>query len=132
MKTILIVEDHAGLRKTLGDWLRAVFPHCTVIEAASGEDAIACTHATPANDIVMDIGLPGMNGIETTRTIRTMRPETGIVMLSMYEEDSYVEAARSAGASAFVFKRTMQTELVPVLQDLLSDIEKAEKARVSG
>ena len=123
MKTIMIVEDHPGLRKTLGDWLRAVFPQCLVIEAESGEDAVALGHAAPPHVIVMDIGLPGMNGIETTRAIKTVMPETCVVMLSIYEEDNYRQDARLAGASAYVAKRTMQTDLAPVLQGLLSDCD---------
>jgi DNA-binding NarL/FixJ family response regulator len=132
MKTIMIVDDHAGLRKSLGDLLRAVLPHCRIMEAANGEDAIAYARAVPLNVIVMDIGLPGVNGIETTRAIKTILPETHVVMLSIYEEDNYREDARLAAASAYVPKRTMQADLVPALRRLLSDFTEADTAPASG
>jgi DNA-binding NarL/FixJ family response regulator len=101
------------------------------MEAANGEDAIAYARAVSLNVIVMDIGLPGVNGIETTRVIKAIMPGTHVVMLSIYEEDNYREDARLAGASAYVPKRTMQTDLVPALQRLLSDLTEANTAPVS-
>jgi DNA-binding NarL/FixJ family response regulator len=132
METIMIVDDHAGMRTSLGDLLRAVFPPFRIMEAANGEDAIAYARACPLNVIVMDIGLPGVNGIETTRAIKTIMPATRVVMLSIYEEENYREDARLAGASAYVRKRTMQTDLVPALQRLFSDFTEADAAPVSG
>ena len=65
--TILIVEDHDNVRRALGDWLKIEFPRCHVIEANSGEEAIGLIQAQSPRLVVMDIRLPGMNGIETTR-----------------------------------------------------------------
>lgn len=118
--TILIVEDHAVVRKSLCDWLRAILPDCILVEAQSGEEALALTDMQPPDLVLMDIGLPGMNGIEATRRIKTSAPKTAIVILSFYEEEAFQLHATAAGASAFVCKRVMQTELVPVIQTLLS------------
>lgn len=118
--TILIVEDHKAVRSTLRHRLEAAFPQCRVIEAASGEEAIALLDAESPRLVVSDIGLPGMNGIETTRRIKALSPSTRVVMLTMYEDEAYRAAATAAGASAYVPKRYIQTELVPALTAFLT------------
>ncbi len=117
--TILIVEDHAAVRKSLCDWLSVMLPDCQFVQAQSGEEAMALTDAQPPDIVLMDIGLPGITGIEATRRIKALAPNTSVVILSIHEEDAFQTDAAAAGASAFVFKRTMDTELVPVLQTLL-------------
>ena len=67
----------------------------------------------------MDLGLPGMNGIETTRQLKAMMPQAQVVMLTVHEASDYRAAARAAGASGFVPKRTVHTELAPLLESLL-------------
>ncbi len=81
--TILIVEDHDTVREALRDWVEVEFPQCRVIEAATGEEAIALTRIESPCLIVMDIRLPGINGIETTRQIKAAFPFAQIVMLSI-------------------------------------------------
>ena len=117
--TILIVEDHAVVRKLLCDWLSEMLPDCKLVEAQSGEEAVALTGTQPLPLVLMDFGLPGMNGIEATRRIKAIAPGTSVVMLSIHDEQAYQTSAIAAGASAFVSKCTMQTELVPVIQTLL-------------
>ena len=119
--TILIVEDHHAVRKALRDWVEVEFPQCRVIEAATGEEAIALTRTESPCLIVMDIRLPGMNGIETTRQIKAAFPFAQIVMLSILEGNTYRAEATSAGASAYVQKQRMHSELVPTLAGLLAD-----------
>ena len=119
--TILIVEDHHAVRKALRDWVEVEFPQCRVIEAATGEEAIALTRTEAPCLIVMDIRLPGMNGIETTRQIKAAFPFAQIVMLSILEGNTYRAEAASAGASAYVQKQRMHSELVPTLAGLLAD-----------
>jgi DNA-binding NarL/FixJ family response regulator len=118
-ETILIVEDHDAVRVSLRDWLRAVFPRCHVLEAATGEEAVAAIDRQHPPLVVMDIGLPGMNGIETTRRIKAAAPEAQIVILTIHDGEAYRADATAAGASAFVPKSRMQTELVPALMALL-------------
>ena len=118
--TILIVEDHDDVRRTMRDWLQIEFPQCRVIEAASGEEAIVVARVESPRLIVMDIHLPAMNGIETTRQIKAALPLTQIVMLTIYTGDIYRADARAAGASAYVTKQGMHSELVPTLAALLA------------
>jgi len=117
--TIMIVEDHNALRRSLREWLAGIFPACSFIEAVSGEEAITVARAGSPDIIIMDIGLQGMNGIETTRRIKTVTPAAKIVILSIYEDNIRRADAAAAGANAYVAKRVMHTELLPVLAQLL-------------
>ena len=119
-KHILIVEDHKALRKSLMDWLKRVFPNCDFSEAASGEEAIEiCRDRTP-DLILMDITLPRLNGIGTTKRLLTLVPKARVIMLTIHEDEAYRSEAMSAGASGFVPKRVMKTELIPTMKRLLA------------
>ena len=124
--TILIVEDHDAMRSALREWLETVFPHCRVIEAANAEQAIPIAQAELPKVIVMDIGLPQMNGIEASRRIKTSVPSAQVVILTIHEDKAYRADAKAAGVSAYVPKRAMQTELVSTLAALLSDRKNQE------
>ena len=114
---ILIVDDHESLRRLVRDWLQAECPTCEVIEARSGEEAIAIAVEQEPSLVVMDIGLPGITGIEATRRLKEKLPSTPVVMLSVYEGQEYQDDARNAGASDFISKRRLN-------QDFLSSISK--------
>ncbi len=117
--TILIVEDHSLVRHSLGDLLSILFPQWVVLEAESGEEALALSAQCAPGLVLMDVALPGINGLETTRRLKASIPAALVVILSTYEAAEYEASALSAGASAYVAKRTMHTRLVPVLQELL-------------
>ena len=119
-RNILIVEDHKAVRKTLIDWLEGVFPRCDFIEATSGEDAIEICRTIIPDLILMDISLPRLNGIGTTKRILSMIPAVRVIMLTIHEEEVYRVESMSAGASAFIPKRMMKTELVPAIEKLLA------------
>lgn len=118
--TILIVEDHDAVRRSLRDWLEASLPKCRILEAVSGEEAITIVQDWPPCVVVMDISLPQMNGIEAARRIKTVVPTAQIVMLTIHEDEAYRTDAAAAGASAYVPKRKMRAELVPILSALLT------------
>ena len=118
--TILIVEDHDAVRQSLREWLEAVFPQCRVMEATSGEEAVAVAQAMSPHLVVMDIVLPQMDGIEATRRIKASVPAAEVVMLTIHEAEAYRADAAAAGASAYVPKSAMQTELIPTLAALLA------------
>ncbi len=119
--TILIVEDHEAVRTALRDWLEVEFPCCRVIEASSGEEAIALVRVESPHLIVMDIRLSGINGIEATRQIKAAFPCTQVVMLTIHTNDMYRTDAGVAGASAYITKQRMYSELVPTLAALLAN-----------
>ena len=117
---ILIVEDNDSVRKSLREWLQVAFPKYQFIEAASGEQAIDIMQAKSPCAVIMDISLPGMNGIEATRHIKSTMPTTQVVILTIHEEEAFRADAKTAGASAFVTKRVMRKELVPALTAILT------------
>jgi DNA-binding NarL/FixJ family response regulator len=69
----------------------------------------------------MDIGLPGMNGIEAAQSIKAAVPGTRVVLLTMFDDEAHRAGAVAAGVSAYVPKRKVQTELLPVLTVLLEE-----------
>lgn len=121
-RTVLIVEDNGTVRTALHEWLGASFPHCRFLEAKNGEEAVAMACALVPDVVLMDIWLPEISGLEATRRIKANTPEVQVVMLTIHEGSAYQADAASAGASAYVAKRTMHTELIPVLRTLLSGL----------
>jgi DNA-binding NarL/FixJ family response regulator len=118
---ILIVEDHAGVRQSLREWLELSFPPYQLLEAASGEEAVTLAQAMSPCLAIIDIGLPGINGIEAAQGIKAAAPTTLVVMLTMYDDEAHRGDAAAAGVSAYVPKRKVQTELLPVLTRLLAE-----------
>jgi len=124
--TIMLVEDHEQVRVALRDWLLLALPDCRIIEAITGEEAVAIASRQQPTLVLMDLDLPQMNGIEATRQIKTILPKTQVVVLTIFEDEIYRRDASAAGAAAFVPKRKMQTELVPTLTALLSNRLRAD------
>jgi DNA-binding NarL/FixJ family response regulator len=118
--TILIVEDHDALRDSLKNWLTSIFQDCMFLQARTGEEALELCHTHLPQIVLMDIMLPEMSGIDTTRRIKDAVPDAQVVVLSIYEDSAYKTDAAAAGAVAYISKRKMGTELVPLLTKLLS------------
>lgn len=118
--TILIVEDHDALRDSLKTWLGTIFKDCNILQAKNGEEALDRVFAHSPDIVLMDVMLPKMNGIEAARRIKNTVPKTQVVMLSIYEDSAYKADAAAAGVSAYIPKRKMGTELIPVITKLLS------------
>ena len=118
---VLIVEDHDALRASLRDWIESMVPAVSVRSVASVQEALDALEQTAADVVLMDIGLPGVNGIEGTRLIRARAPKTAVVMLSILDDRAHFAGAMDAGAVAFVSKRRMCAELPAVLQSVLDD-----------
>ena len=118
---ILIVEDHQGVRQSLREWLELSFPGYQLLEATSGEEGVTAAQAMSPCLVILDIGLPGMNGIEAAADIKAAVPTTRVVMLTMYDDEAHRADAAAAGVSAYVPKRKVQTELLPVIIRLLAE-----------
>lgn len=118
--TILIVEDHDEVRNSLRDWLSSIFSECSFLEAKTGEEAMTLVQAKPPDIVLMDIGLPKMNGIEAASRIKGSLPQTKVVMLTIHEEPRYQTDAASAGANGYVVKRKMHSDLIPIMKKLLA------------
>jgi DNA-binding NarL/FixJ family response regulator len=121
--TILIVEDHDSVRNSLHSWLSATFPDCRFLEAKSGEEGVDLACAEPPNIVLMDVGLPQMNGIEATRRIKARSPQIEVIMLTVYEDPQYKADAAAAGASAYILKRKIGSDLIPELARRLFNLQ---------
>ncbi|WP_144555377.1 response regulator transcription factor [Bacillus sp. X1(2014)] len=113
---ILIVEDHPMFRDGLLKMLETVDEFEVVGEAASGEEAVELAERLTPNIILMDINLPKISGIEATKRIVTKTPDIGILVLTMYDDDSSVFAAMRAGARGYLLKEANRNEIVRAIQ----------------
>lgn len=102
--SILLVEDHQITRLGLKVMLEECADFELVGEADNGHIAVSQTNALRPRVVLMDIGLPGMNGIEAARQIKTIMPETRIIILTTHDHDDDVFAALSAGADGYCLK----------------------------
>lgn len=113
---VLIADDHAIVR----DGLRAILeaqPDIEVAgEAADGQEAVEKTNHLKPDIVIMDLTMPGMNGLEATRQIKQQSPEVKIIALTMHESDEYFFQILHAGASGYFVKGGSSTELVSALR----------------
>jgi DNA-binding NarL/FixJ family response regulator len=118
--TIMVVEDHPATLAGLLELLEAAFPGCALLAAEGAERALELCRAAALDVVIMDIALSGMSGIEATLRIKELQPDARVVMHSSYDMRVYRDGAAAAGASAFVRKSKVASELVPVVARLLS------------
>lgn len=116
---ILLVDDHAPTLAAVRSLLAAAFPASSISTAGSAERALELCAEDAPHVVIMDIVLPGIDGIEATRRIKSLLPDTGVVMLSSHDLAIYRDAAGAAGAGAFVTKSRAFLDLVPAVNGLL-------------
>ncbi len=109
---VLITDDHPVFRGGLRTLLGSVPETEVVGEASTGDEAIEQAATLQPDVILMDLHLPGLNGIEATRAILRTSPHIGILVLTMFEDDNSVFAAMLAGARGYLLKGADQTEIV--------------------
>ena len=118
-RLVLIVDDHDAVRAGLRDWFLRVVPGFDVVEASSGEAALACAAARAPDLVLMDIQLPGMSGLEATRRIKATLPLVPVVIVTLHDVQDYRNQAAVAGACAYLLKHQLPSALIGVLADLL-------------
>jgi DNA-binding NarL/FixJ family response regulator len=119
MIRMLLADDHTLFR----EGVRALFAAETDIEvvgeAADGEEAVRKTGELRPDVVVMDILMPGMNGIEATQRICRTYPGTKVLALSMYDDEEHVQRLLTAGASGFMLKRATHDELIKAVREVM-------------
>jgi DNA-binding NarL/FixJ family response regulator len=114
--TIVLVDDHQVLRDAIREILLRHPEFGVVGEAGSGPEAVQICRQTDPDLVVMDIGLPGMNGIDATGELARHSPRARVLILSMYDDEGSVMAAVRAGARGFVLKQACASELVDAIR----------------
>ena len=119
---VLLVDNHAMVRQGLRSYLSTYYRDIEVVgDAGSGEEALQAVHTLSPSVVVMDINMPGLNGIEATARIKQTHPHVGVVGLSMHVDEDYRRAMTTAGATALISKGA-------VLEDLYDAIIKSSGA----
>lgn len=115
---ILIADDHDVVREGLKALLaaRPGFEVCG--EAATGREAVAQARALKPHVVVLDFSLPELNGVEATRQIRRARPDTEVLILTMYDSETLAREAWAAGAGGFLLKTRAKNDLLAAVETL--------------
>ena len=116
--TISIVEDNDKLRGTLAKVIGRAEGFRFVSDYGSAEDALADIPKVKPDVVLMDINLPGMNGVECVRKLKTLLPETQVMMLTVYEDTENIFNALAAGANGYLLKRTPSRELIDAIREV--------------
>jgi DNA-binding NarL/FixJ family response regulator len=121
MPKIIVVDDHAVIRRGVQGILRA-FPEWELCgEAENGQEAIRLAELLKPEIIIMDVSMPGLNGLEATRIIHNILPSTKILLLTLHSSSELVRSAFRAGARGYVLKSDAEHELVRALNVLAGD-----------
>jgi two-component system response regulator NreC len=120
MTTIVLAEDHRIVRQGLRALLEAEADFSLVGEAGDGLEAVRLTEQLQPDVVVLDLMMPGINGLEATRQIRNCCPKTHVVILSMHADESYVLEALRNGASGYVLKDSSADDLARAVREVVA------------
>lgn len=118
MTTIVLADDHHVVRQGLRVLLEAEPNFSVVGEAAEGLAVIEMVERLKPNVVIVDVMMPGVNGLEVTRQVRQRSPETRVVILSMYANEAYVLEALRIGAAGYVLKGADAAELIQAVREV--------------
>ena len=118
MITVAIIEDDDPVRKIFADWIGSTKVFRCVSQHAAAESALTGLPKDPPDIVLTDINLPGINGIECVRRLKSQMPRTQFVMLTVYDDAEHIFKALAAGASGYLLKRTKRLGLLAALADV--------------
>jgi DNA-binding NarL/FixJ family response regulator len=116
--SVSIIEDDAQTRHILAGWIAGTEGFSVVSEHGSAESAMAGLPQENPMVVLTDINLPGVNGIECVRRLKTTLPQAQFVMLTVYRDEDHIFDALSAGATGYLLKQTPRRELVAALKQV--------------
>ena len=115
---LLVADDHEIVRQGLRSVLESQRDCKVVGEAVDGRQAVSMTKELNPDVVILDIGMPSLNGLEATRQILKMRPQTKVLILTMHESDSLIREVLDAGACGFILKTDAGRDLVSAVDSL--------------
>ena len=116
MVRVLLVDDHKVVRAGLKALLEASGRVDVVAEASSGEEAVSKARTLEPDIVIMDLAMPGMDGVRATRRIRALELEAKILVLTIHNEDEFLLPALNAGAAGFLNKSVADTDLMGAIE----------------
>jgi two-component system, NarL family, invasion response regulator UvrY len=116
MLKVLIADDHAIVRKGLKEILREAAENTLVGEASNGQEALDQVEASSWDVVVLDITMPGQNGLEVLKQLKQQHPKLPVLMLSMHSGYHYVMGSLKSGASGYLNKETAPEELIAAIR----------------
>jgi DNA-binding NarL/FixJ family response regulator len=116
--TVSLVEDNEQLRKTLARVVSRAEGFECLSDYGSAEAALEGLPKDRPQVVLMDINLPGINGVECVRKLKQILPQTQVIMLTAYEDTENIFNALAAGASGYLLKRTKSAELIEAIKDV--------------
>jgi two-component system response regulator NreC len=113
---ILIADDHGVLRAGLRALLSAEAELEVIEEATNGEEALKLSKELQPDIVLMDISMPGATGIDVTRRLKQILPDVRILILTVHEDEGLLQEAIQAGASGYIVKRAVESELIDAIR----------------
>ena len=117
--TVSLVEDNEQLRGTLARVIARAEGFQCLSQYGNAEAALEALPKDKPNVVLMDINLPGMNGVECVRRLKQLLPGTQVIMLTAYEDTENIFNSLAAGATGYMLKRTPRDELLAAIKDVL-------------
>jgi NarL family two-component system response regulator LiaR len=114
--TVMIVDDHEMVRRGASGYLEAQLDIEVVAEAESGEEAVRLAGEHVPHVVLMDLVMPGMDGVEATRRVKDVSPRSQIIVLTSYHQDEHIFPALQAGAISYLLKDVKAGELVEAIR----------------
>ena len=114
--SVMIVDDHEMVRQGASSYLEAQPDISVVAQAGSGEEAVKLAQEFVPNVVLMDLVMPGMDGVEATRKVKNVSPRTQIIILTSFNQDEYIFPALQAGAISYLLKDVKASELVEAIR----------------
>jgi NarL family two-component system response regulator LiaR len=114
--TVMIVDDHEMVRQGAAGYLEAQSDIKVVAEAETGEEAVRLACEFVPDVVLMDLVMPGMGGVESTRKVKDVSPRSQIIVLTSYHEDDHIFPALQAGAISYILKDVKAKELVEAIR----------------
>jgi len=118
--TILLADDHYIVRHALKDVLSKQPDFWIIGEACDGEEAVSLATALHPRLVIIDIGMPKLNGLEATRKIKTVCPEIAVLALTVHTEDEYIVGILQAGAAGYLTKNVFGKEIVDAIRRVVA------------
>ncbi|HUX49252.1 MAG TPA: response regulator transcription factor [Spirochaetia bacterium] len=117
--TVLLADDHSVVRDGVKAVIKKLDPHIRIVgEAGNGREVLTQAEQGAADVYVIDVAMPGLNGIETLERLLRMRPRSKVLMLSMYADKVLVEKAMKKGARGYVLKESTSEEIVNAIHEV--------------